>query len=225
MQRSHRCVGVCEPSTINVPVHQCRVSKEEMWKVYDVFFDINESQSGSATRAEYFAFIGKTPTVLGLRVQRRARLGDRFRDSASPVSVVEFMRLFWRNLNDADITEMTEWARLRQAYLTLLKPGFKASDTEMDRIFTNLDKNGDHTIKASALVEAGILSGSEVFGLLKHRRTNGAPTATIDRLIYKSVICPFLREKYVHPDVLAKLRDEEMNLNQSLQHAFVNAAK
>jgi len=81
------------------------------------------------------------------------------------------------------------------------------------------------TRKATSLVDAGILTGSEVFGLLKHRRTNGPPTGTIDRLVYKNVICPFLREKYVHPDVLAKLRDEEMNLNQSLQHAFCNSAK
>jgi len=147
-QRKHRCPGIFEVDTDNVykvSAHQCRVSKEETWKVYDVFFDINESQSGSATRAEYLAYIGKTPTVLGLRVQRRARLGDRFRESASPVSVVEFMRLFWRSLNDEDVATMSEYARLRQAYQTLLKPGFKACDAEMDRIFTNLDRNGDHS--------------------------------------------------------------------------------
>jgi len=109
---------------------------ESVWAAVDVFFDFDRGHSGFISRSAYMAMLQEPPTVLRLRMLRRAKLELRFRKSAKPVSVEEFLRLIWPQVTPEDWTVMQKWAEQRRHHD--LSTNFRGADVESNRSGFNL---------------------------------------------------------------------------------------
>ncbi|CAE8615936.1 unnamed protein product [Polarella glacialis] len=113
-----------------------RCTMESVWAAVDVFFDFDRGHSGFISRSAYMAMLQEPPTVLRLRMLRRAKLELRFRKSAKPVSVEEFLRLIWPQVTPEDWTVMQKWAEQRRHHD--LSTNFRGADVESNRSGFNL---------------------------------------------------------------------------------------
>merc|ERR1712037_177309 len=100
---------------------------------------------------------------------RRARLETRFRASARPVTLEEFMLRIWPAANEKDLALMRRWAQLREAWSLLNGGNFRGYEIELKRVFEKLDEKGEGSVQAREIVRAQILSKEDVQRLTRSR--------------------------------------------------------
>eukprot|EP00439_Symbiodinium_sp_Y106_P036869 s1076_g4.t1 len=90
------------------PVEKCSCATiTAVWSACDTFWEIDTTHSGAITRQVYMDFLKYIcPTVNTLRMLRRARLECRFRCSAVPVRLEDFLAMVWPNATIEDTVAM-----------------------------------------------------------------------------------------------------------------------
>ncbi|CAE7438169.1 unnamed protein product [Symbiodinium microadriaticum] len=98
------------------PVEKCSCATiTAVWSACDTFWEIDTTHSGAITRQVYMDFLRYIcPSVNTLRMLRRARLECRFRSSAVPVRLEDFLAMVWPTATIEDRAKMLRWAELRE---------------------------------------------------------------------------------------------------------------
>jgi len=207
------------PKMARDPSERCsRCTMEAVWAACDVFWEFDVSHTGRITRPAYIQQLGQTPTVMRLRMLRRARLEARFRDSAQPVTLDEFLRLLWPAAQEKDFKLMRRWAQLREALSVMQSENFRGQDHELNTVFAHLDARAEGRIPAQELVRAQILPREQLQRLTK---TMDLKHFLIDKETFRSLIWPDLRVRYIRSDTLARMkREEESMMNNTFAGAF-----
>eukprot|EP00933_Yihiella_yeosuensis_P033666 TRINITY_DN27322_c0_g1_i1.p1 TRINITY_DN27322_c0_g1~~TRINITY_DN27322_c0_g1_i1.p1 ORF type:complete len:435 (+),score=59.37 TRINITY_DN27322_c0_g1_i1:82-1386(+) len=195
------------------PERCSRCTIDAVWAACDVFWEFDRDHSGVISRKEYIDLLGDQPTVTRLRVLRRAKLERRFRASAEPLTVEEFLLLMWPKATEADKVIMRRWAQLRQAYDMMQCPKFKGSQQEMEKVYELLRTpcpEGGLKLQAYELQRSLCLRADEVRRLAK-----GVDIREVwwDIEDYKTLIWPLLRNRWVTRETLIRMKKEEENDN------------
>lgn len=194
-----------------------RCTMEAVWSACDVFWEFDGKHTGRITRQEYILASNNPPNVMRVRLLRRSRLAARFRDSATPVTLDEFLRLIWPLLQEKDFKLVRRWAQLREAHSTIVRSNFRGQDAELSKVFEHLDPQGEGRICANDVARAQILPREEVQRLTKSRDLK---RFWLDKEAFKSMLWPELRSKYIRPETVARIKKEEEHLMNS---AFAGA--
>mmetsp|Transcript_2201 Transcript_2201/g.4686 ORF Transcript_2201/g.4686 Transcript_2201/m.4686 type:complete len:381 (+) Transcript_2201:76-1218(+) len=190
------------------PSERCsRCTMEAVWQACDVFWEFDPTHTGQIARVDYVSRVCEAPNVMRLRFLRRARLENRFRDSAQPVSLGEFLRLLWPNAKDDEFKLMRRWSELRECRTFIAQENFRGSDIELNQAWNLLDPEKNGRISAWEVVRAQILGGDEVRRVLK---TGGdLKPRLVDKETFKGIIWPEVRQKYIQPETLIRMKREE----------------
>ncbi|CAL1170563.1 unnamed protein product [Cladocopium goreaui] len=99
-----------------LPVERCGCATiQAVWSACDTFWEFDTAHSGAITREGYINLMRECATVNTLRMLRRARLEFRFRRSAAPVLLEDFLLMIWPKATSEDRARMMRWAELREA--------------------------------------------------------------------------------------------------------------
>lgn len=219
-----------------------RCTREAVWTACDVFWtfdpdwfmwaNANPEQGRvqvsqmehpkEITRDGYIASLSVAPTVDRLRMLRRSGLEQRFRKSAHPVGLQEFLRMIWpaaqeqhkiptmrgaqrRKEDERDMQLMERWAKLREAWSIVHNKNFRSTDNEMNRIYNLCAENGEDEVPIGEFVRAQLLradDGQKLFRTpdLYHR---------LNKESDKSVLQNHFKVTYVTLDTQRKMKQEE----------------
>lgn len=210
------------PKQERIPVERCsRCTKEEMWAVYDVFRSMDRGRKHKISRQDFFHPDNhKSPTLIELRTLRKARLDERFRNSAEDITLEEFLSLVFPGCSQRDLRTMKRWARLKDAQEVLRDPKFRGEAPELRRIFDLLDENGDESLSLDELERAGILTKSEIAILLRGGNNRESMRFNCNFQEFLTVVQTHLKETYVSSETRRAMEEEKHN---DFQLAFRNA--
>lgn len=153
-------------------------SKEEMWAVYDVFRFFTGGMQFKIERAVFLKRLKDCITRRQKWVVNKARLTERFRESAQDVTLEEFVKMYWPRTSPSQMNTLIQWCHLREAQ-AVLKSGVEASDAKtLRRIFDLLDANQDHRVSVEELQQAEILTSEEVACLMSEAKKKHDALAT-----------------------------------------------
>lgn len=188
------------------PERTRRCTKEAVWTACDVFWLFDTKYTGEITRKRYGDHLCDTPTVNKLRMLRKSGLEDRFRKSAQPVTLQDWITMIWPGSTQQELELMMRWAALREAWSIVHSLDFRCHDSEMTRIYELLDTEGGRgEIPLGEFIRAHILSDEE---LMKLFRTRDLHTA-INKETYRNVIHPHLKTHFVTHDTKNQMKKEE----------------
>lgn len=150
---------------------------EEYWKIYDSFRLMDKRGCGSVRRSDFYEASTEHITFDMCRTISRANLHQRYRSSAAEMTLKELVDLVWPNVSDADRIQMSNWAKLRNAWSILTDSAFQGNREELKKIFDLLNSEGDDMLSISDLVRARILTKVESQNLLAqwYKAFNKAP--------------------------------------------------
>jgi Ca2+-binding EF-hand superfamily protein len=197
-----------------------------VWGAVDVFLSFDPERKGHISRQQYRDRLKEPPTVERLRFLRRSNLEDRFRRSAQPVQLQEFLRMVWPDLKEKDLQIMMRWAQLREAFSVLKGSQFKAHDLELRQIYDLLDApKRDNQLPLGEIVRAQIASREEVFKILKRaHKTDLHAAITYDE--FKHMFLTYLKDNYVSSETMRLMKQDEDNHHtaqfESMFHAQVH---
>jgi len=197
-----------------------RCTMEAVWAACDVFWEFDVAHTGQISRPEYILRLSEPPNVMRLRMLRRSRLENRFRDSAQPVTMEEFLRLLWPAAKDRDFVLMRRWSELREAHSIGLQDNFRGTEPELSRMFHYLVQ-GEGRINAYDIVRSQVLGLDEVHRVLKTSETSAdLRQHLVDKETFKSAVWPEVKQKFIQAETLARMKREEESLNNSFAGAF-----
>jgi Ca2+-binding EF-hand superfamily protein len=203
-----------------------RCSREAVLIAVDVFLSFDPDRKGFISREQYRDSLKEPPTVERLRVLRRSNLEDRFRRSAQPVYLEEFLYMVWPGLKEKDLQTMLRWAQLREAFSVLKGSQFKAHDLQLRQIYDLLDApKRDNQVRLGEIVRAQIASRDEVFKILKqaHKTDFHAPITYDD---FKQLFLTYLKNTYVSTENMRLMKQDEDSQQttqfESMFHAQVH---
>lgn len=182
-----------------------RCSREAAWQACDVFWSFDITRTGEITRQQYVISLAQHPTVQRLRFLRRANLESRFRGSARPVKLEEFLLLIWPKASEDDLRMIRCWANLREAWNIVHDPDFRGLDQEMRRIFDLLDQDRSAEVPLGEFVRADILNREDLMKCMRTKDLN----SRVSMEAYKSSMVPYLKTMYVTADTMKKLKADE----------------
>jgi len=197
-----------------------RCTMEAVWAACDVFWELDVAHTGQISRPEYIIRLSEPPNVMCLRMLRRSRLENRFRESAQPVSMEEFLRLLWPAAKDTDIVLMRRWSELREAHSIGLQDNFRGTEPELSRMFHHLVQ-GEGRINAYDIVRSQVLASDEVHRVLKTSEASAdLRRHLVDKETFKSAVWPEVKQKFIRAETRARMKWEEESLNNSFAGAF-----
>jgi hypothetical protein len=165
--------------------------KEEVWAVYDVFRLFSKGFQFKIDRNSYCKGLRSCVTLKQLNVVKRARLRERFRESAQDLTLEEFVRMYWPKTAEDSMSSLIRWCHLREAQVVL--DGSDAGEESVLRtIFDLLDINGDGRVSVEELHHAEILTSEQsgkLFNLVRRR---------YERLGAKALAAAALFGKVIH---------------------------
>jgi len=189
-----------------------RADRTLVWAACDTFWTFDRSRCGEITRDQYIAQLAEAPTVIVLRMLRKSRLEARFRKSARPVRIEEFLRLIWPSATDKDFETINRWVQLREAWTVLNDRRFHGSDAELRKVWdllareSTLAEGMSGEIIAREFVRAQILSAEEI-----ERLTRTAESSTrVTQEVFRNSIIPHLKHLYVSSSAKAEEDDRIM---------------
>jgi len=214
-----------------------RCSREAVWSACDVFWQFDHLRTGEITRKTYIEGLADPPTIEKLRMLRRSQVDYRFRSSAQPVALKEWITMLWPNMCEHDLDLMMRWAELREAYAIVHHKKFRCHETEMNRVYFLIDvepccrpnkdssredaPRGSGEIPLGELVRARLLTQEEVFKLFRDKKDLHE---TISKEAFKIQAHPHFKNLYVTADTKSKMKQEEeaLQITSSLNTAFGN---
>mmetsp|Transcript_85987 Transcript_85987/g.161972 ORF Transcript_85987/g.161972 Transcript_85987/m.161972 type:complete len:428 (-) Transcript_85987:117-1400(-) len=172
-----------------------RCTREAVWIACDVFWTFDPTwfawstgltnTTGPAgqlehpkeiTREGYIQALSFAPTVDRLRMLRRSGLEQRFRKSAQPVDLKEWLTMIWPAATRRDMHMMTRWAKLREAWSIVHTVQFRSTDNELNRIFDLLCESAEGEVPLGEFVRAQLIPYQECQKLFRkidlHHRIN-----------------------------------------------------
>lgn len=195
-----------------------RCTMDAVWIACDVFWEIDTRHTGFITRAEYIIRLAELPSVMRLRMVRRARLEARFRNSAKAVSLEEFLRLIWPAADEADLRLMRRWCQLRESRSVLHDGNFRGVENELRRVFDLLDGSGQGFIFAMDVIRAHIMTWEDMERLTK--RTD-IKSHRLDMDAFRGQLGQHLKTEYVTSETMSRIKkEEEAPLSGTFQSAF-----
>lgn len=198
---------------------QCtRCSMELVWNASDIFWEFDRGHTGQITRSDYFDMIAEPPTVMRLRIQRRAKLDSRFRLSVKPVTFEEFLQLIWPSATKHESQVMRRWSQLREAWHVLARDIFRGHESELKKVFDHLDVRGEGQVFARDIVRAQILSQKDVESLTKCMDIR---KCWLDLDAFRQQLWPQLKATYVTRETIIKMRrEEDAIISNTFESAF-----
>jgi hypothetical protein len=104
--------------------------------VYDLFHSLSKDGKSVVSRMDFFAGLKEQVSLDFLRLSRRSRLLDRFRQSAADITLDELLALMWPRATAEDLKQMRSWVALREASLTVTE----SPETDYDGVKTELGR-------------------------------------------------------------------------------------
>ncbi|CAE7159439.1 unnamed protein product, partial [Symbiodinium pilosum] len=191
------------------PVERCSCATiTAVWSACDTFWEFDSAHSGEITREAYIDLMRECATVNTLRMLRRARLEFRFRRSAAPVTLEDFLAMVWPKATVEDRAKMLRWAELRECY-DMIRHNFTATDQDLDKLFKLLStrKPGEPPkVIASELSRSRVLARDVVIGFAKERHPK---EVLFDFEEFKSIAWPKLKERWMTQDSFKKQKTVE----------------
>jgi len=182
------------------PVERCSCATiTAVWSACDTFWEFDTAHSGSITREAYIDLMRESATVNTLRLLRRARLEGRFRRSAAPVTLEDFILMVWPKATVEDRAKMMRWAELRECY-DIISHNFSAADPELERVFRLLSTRTPGQppyVIASDLGRSRLLARDVVIGFAKEKHPK---EVFFDYEEFKSIVWPKLKERWLSQD-------------------------
>jgi Ca2+-binding EF-hand superfamily protein len=173
----------------------CGINKEETWAVYDVFRLFSKGFQFKIDRSSFCKGLKSCVTLKQLNVVKKARLRERFRESAQDVTLEEFLRMYWPKTTEDSMSSLIRWCHLREAQVVL--DGTEAGEESVLRtIFDLLDINGDGRVSVEELHHAEILTSEQttkLFNLVRRRYERLGAKALAAAALFGKVIddCDF----------------------------------
>mmetsp|Transcript_34050 Transcript_34050/g.90726 ORF Transcript_34050/g.90726 Transcript_34050/m.90726 type:complete len:177 (-) Transcript_34050:382-912(-) len=125
------------PVAAVVPPVRCNCcTREEVMAVYDLFHSLSKDGKRVVSRMDFFAGLKEQVSLDFLRLSRRSRLLDRFRQSAADITLDELLALMWPRATAEDLKQMRSWVALREASLTVTE----SPETDYDGVKTELGR-------------------------------------------------------------------------------------
>jgi hypothetical protein len=130
--------------------------------VYDVFRLFSNGIQFKVDRNSFCKGLHRCVTLKQLSVVKRARLQERFRESAQDMTLEEFLRMYWPKTAKDDMKSLIQWCHLREAQIVF--DGNEASEESVLRrtYFDLLDVKGDEGLSVEKLLQAGVLTSEQV---------------------------------------------------------------
>lgn len=202
-----------------------RCSREAVWTACDVFWTFDPkwfawstgltntapSKDGQPehpkeiTRQGYVQALSFAPTVDRLRMLRRSGLEQRFRKSAQPVDLKEWLTMIWPAATHRDMLMMMRWAKLREAWSIVHGREFRSTDAEMNRVFDLLSESADCEVPLGEFVRAQLMTVQECQKLFRkldlHHRVNKEND--------KSTLQNHFKTTYVNLETQRRMKAEE----------------
>jgi len=200
----------------HITVERCsRCTIDAVWTACDVFWEFDRNHSGGIQRREYMKCLAEPASVLRLRLLRRAKLEDRFRASARPVTLAEWLTLIWPQATPRDVALMNRWSQLREAWSIFNNNNFRGLESDLRRVFEFLDGNGEGKVRLSDLARAQILPAEEMRRIAK---THDLASMWMDLDTFRNQMWPELKTKFLRAETIARMKKEE---EASMQSTFV----
>lgn len=196
-----------------------KCSPEAVWSACDTFWEFDTAHSGAITREGYINLMRECATVNTLRMLRRARLEFRFRRSAAPVLLEDFLLMIWPKATSEDRARMMRWAELRECF-DIVKHNFGATDQDLERLYRLLSfrsKGGQVQVVASELGRARLLPKEVITTFARERHPK---EVCFDYEDFKTIVWPKLKERWVSSDTIRKqktLMEEKDSLRVRIQ--------
>lgn len=181
---------------------------------------MDQRECGSVRRCDFFEAITEHVTLEMRRTITRGDLHQRFRESASEMTLPELLGRIWPNANAGDRKTMNHWTKLRNACRVLSDPAFRGTRQDLKQIFDLLDADGSQTLSMSELIRARILTKTEAGELHKNwcQGINGKEEAdsdsgsgsvkkespSFDFNEFCRMMQKHLTDKYVHKEIVDK---------------------
>ncbi|CAJ1436549.1 unnamed protein product [Effrenium voratum] len=179
---------------------------QAVWSACDTFWEFDHAHSGAITREAYINLMRECATVNTLRMLRRARLEFRFRRSAAPVHLEEFLLMLWPKAMEEDRLRMMRWAELRECF-DIVSHNFGASDQDLEKLFRLLgSRSNEGKVVASDLSRSSVLPGDVVAGFAKERHPK---EVLFDSEEFKSIVWPKLKERWMNQETMKKQKTVE----------------
>lgn len=220
-----------------------RCVREAVWAACDVFWTFDQHFSGEISRSQYSTSLAEAPTVERLRMLRKSQLDMRFRRSAKPVTLEEFMSMIWPGASAEDVKMMRQWARLREAYTVVTLPNFRASEADLRRVFDLLLEEPEEEAEAGVclafplpkevplgeLVRAQLIPRKEALKMMQgqgngkeHQHKEGDLYQTLSLDVFRVAVQPVFKQMYVTTEVLKRMKQEEdMSMTNNLEAMFI----
>lgn len=221
-----------------------RCVREAVWAACDVFWTFDQTFTGEITRPQYSTGIAEAPTVERLRMLRKSQLDMRFRRSARPVTLKEFLSMIWPGALEDDLALMMTWARLREAHAVVITPNFRAGEADIRRVFELLlgpqekENEGEgvclafppaKAVPLGELVRAQLIPRKEALRMMQlqgnekaHQAKEGDLHQMLTLDVFRVAVQPVFKSMYVTQDVLKRMKQEEdMSITNNLESMFI----
>lgn len=218
-----------------------RCVREAVWAACDVFWTFDQTFSGEISRTQYSSSLSEAPTVERLRMLRKSQLDMRFRRSARPVTLEEFLCMIWPGALDEDLALMRQWARLREAHAVAHTPNFRAGEADVRRVFELLlpaetqeqEVEGvclafpaPRVVPVGELVRSQLIPRKEALAMMQGHGNDKAHQGDLHQMlsleVFRAAVQPVLKQMYVTQDVLKRMKQEEdMSLTNNLESMFI----
>lgn len=215
-----KCSPEVQSAFRSQPQERCGcASIQAVWCACDTFWEFDTAHSGAITREAYINLMRECATVNTLRMLRRARLELRFRRSAAPVLLEDFLLMIWPKATVEDRTRMMRWAELRECF-DIVQHNFGATDQDLDRLFRLLSfrsNGGQVQVVASELGRARLLPREVIVTFARERHPKEVCFNYED---FKSIVWPKLKERWMSSDTIRKqktLMEEKDTLRVRIQ--------
>lgn len=187
-----------------LPLERCGCATiQAVWAACDTFWEFDAAHTGAITREGYINLMRDCASVNTLRMLRRARLELRFRRSAAPVMLEDFLLMIWPKATPEDRRKMMRWAELRECY-DVVRHNFGASDQDLDRLYRLLscrEEGGQVHVMAHELRRAQLLPHEAIAQFAKERHPK---EVFFDYEDFKSIVWPKLKERWVSSETIRK---------------------
>lgn len=184
-------------------------SKEDLWTLFDVFRSMDKRHRKRISRRDFLEALSDETTSAKARTLRRSGLHQRFRESASDVTLEELLKLVWPKATEEDMAKMLRWVQLREAQSVLREGGFRGDNGDLRKIFDLLDENQDGILSVRELQRSAILNKEEICDLMGTDRMD----ANLNFQDFVSFAQPALKKMYVSPEMRTQLQREELDAN------------
>jgi len=156
------------PQKRSVMAERCSCCKmDDFWIIYDSFRLMDKRGCGLVRRCDFYEASTEHVTLNMRRTMARANLHQRFRSNAGEMTLQELVQLVWPNASETDKRQMSDWAKLRDAWALLTDPDFQGTREDLKKVFDLLNIEGDDMLSISDLVRSRILTKVESQNLLR----------------------------------------------------------